>query len=60
MHSLTRRYGCPYAEFRDAIPDEYFADPRHAFSEGAVYFSRRFAPVLVSSWRDLDGSHSNR
>jgi hypothetical protein len=56
VQSLTRDYGCAYTDWRDRVPDEYFADPRHVHLQGGVYFSRRLAAsVLVPLWRSLRG-----
>ncbi|MBI2804191.1 MAG: hypothetical protein HYX68_04305 [Planctomycetes bacterium] len=52
VNTLTIRYGCAFANWRDQVPDEYFADSHHAYHEGGVYFSRRFAArELAPRWR---------
>jgi hypothetical protein len=54
MGRLCQHYGCRYCNWANHLPDPYFRDEHHAYPEGAVYLSRRFAPgVLVPLWRDL-------
>lgn len=53
VRALTDRFGCSFVDWRDRLPDKYFADARHAYPEGGVYFSRRLAAaVLAPLWRD--------
>ncbi len=53
MATLSERYGCTFTDWRDRVPDIYFADQHHTFYEGGIYFSRHFVDeTLAPYWRE--------
>jgi hypothetical protein len=51
LADVTRRYGCRYYDFREALPDALFRDHHHARPAGGLLFTRRFGlDVLAPAW----------
>jgi hypothetical protein len=47
---LTQTYGCRYIDYRDALPDQCFADMLHYNPSGGRIFTCRLTRDLISPW----------
>jgi hypothetical protein len=51
---LTADFPCPFLDYRDRIPDEYFYDNHHLLNAGAALFTQELTQeVILPAWRTL-------
>lgn len=54
IEHLTQTYGCRFIDYRDALPDQCFADMLHYNPSGGRIFTCRLTREIISPW--LGGS----
>jgi hypothetical protein len=48
LRRLEASYGCPFVDYRDAVPDAYFLDHHHSGPEGCLLFTARLSAEVVA------------